>query len=84
MKDTTIERGTKFKAHTHPTVEEFVVLDTDTISGYEAAHVAERDDTGWRDYWSKTQYLHDEANLGASEPAGRVDEATLTAVEESL
>lgn len=82
----TLQRGDSFEVYSDPRTDEMVVLDTDDLSGYRAALVAERNtQTGeWESHWVKASYIHDEANLGAVEQVGAVDEERLQGVEQRL
>lgn len=80
------ERGDYFEEYSDPHVEEFVVIETGHISGYEGVRIAERDvQTGkWRAYWLKMSYLHDEVNLGSAKHTKTVDEDDVQSVERGV
>jgi len=80
-------RGDRFAVNTDPSVEEVVVLDTMTISGYEAVLLAEKDaQTGeWADaYPNKAQYLTDEQALGMVEERDALSETDVSSIEGGL
>lgn len=82
--DATIRRGSTFDVHTHPEVEESIVVATEERADYLAAKVADKRNGEWEAHWVKLRYLADEANLGATDYVGEVDESTLAEVEAAV